>query len=230
MWKALLQFFLPQRCVTCTTYGFEWCAPCQGRVEAFIGEVSGDTWIATRYSNVMKDAIHIWKYAYAEFLTPYFADLMFSSVEEDLLLLPGLLLVPVPMERRKQRLRGYNQAELLAFELSRRTRIPVCRILQKTRPTPPQAGLSRINRLHNLRDAFQIRASAGSAATSTAAKTQTILLIDDVYTTGATIDSCAAVLQTHFPRARIIAWILASKRNVPSEVQSTMGNELRNYS
>lgn len=226
MWKALLQFFLPQRCVTCTTYGFEWCTPCQGRVEAFIGEVDSDTWIATRYHGVMKDAIHIWKYAYAEFLTPYFADLMFSSVEEDLLLLPGPLLVPVPMERRKQCLRGYNQAELLAFELSRRTRIPVCRALQKTRPTPSQAGLSRADRLHNLRDAFQMRESATSAASYA----QTILLIDDVYTTGATIDRCSAVLRTHFPRARIIAWILASKSNIPSEVQSSTRSAIRDYS
>lgn len=216
MWKALLQFFLPQRCVTCTTYGFEWCAPCQGRVETFVGDVDDDTWIATRYAGVMKDAIHIWKYAYAEFLTPYFADMMLASVEEDLLLLSSAILVPVPMERRKQRLRGYNQAELLAFELSRRTNIPVCRILQKTRPTIPQAGLSRAERLTNLHGAFRVRDTAIAAL----ANVRTVLLVDDVYTTGATIDVCAAVLRAQLPHARMIAWILASKRTAPFENQN----------
>jgi ComF family protein len=98
------------------------------------------------------------------------------------------VLVPVPLSRERQRERGFNQAELLAKEAAARTSLPVARLLRKVRETPPQAGLSRAERLRNLEGAFAV-AGGGPVLAGLLA-----VLIDDVFTTGATADECARVL------------------------------------
>ena len=99
------------------------------------------------------------------------------------------LVVPVPLHRSRRWRREFNQAELLARELSRLVGIP-CRPggLRRVRSTSPQAGLSHRQRRENVRGAF--------AATDAACiKGRRVLLVDDVMTTGATLDACARVLK-----------------------------------
>ena len=96
--------------------------------------------------------------------------------------------VAVPLHISRQRQRGFNQSELLARELRRRlslTKPPG--ELVRTRPTPPQVGHDRRWRLDNVKDAFAWRGSPLNAGS--------ILLIDDVATTGATLEACAAALR-----------------------------------
>jgi len=95
----------------------------------------------------------------------------------------------VPLESARLRSRGYNQAELLARFVARRLGLPLlpARAFRRVRPTATQAGLTRPQRRENVRGAFE--------AQSAAVKDRTILLIDDVMTTGATLDSCAAALR-----------------------------------
>jgi ComF family protein len=95
----------------------------------------------------------------------------------------------VPLEPARLRSRGYNQAELLARVVARRLGLPLlpARAFRRVRATATQAGLTRPQRRENVRGAFEAQASA--------VKDRTILLIDDVMTTGATLDSCAAALR-----------------------------------
>jgi len=92
----------------------------------------------------------------------------------------------VPLDRRKQRERGFNQSRLLANNLSRLFGVPLEHGLRKIRTTPPQTGLSRELRHDNLRNAFTCTTSIRAGRT---------MLIDDVYTTGTTVDECAQVLK-----------------------------------
>jgi ComF family protein len=96
--------------------------------------------------------------------------------------------VAVPLHSSRQRQRGFNQSELLARELRRRLSLakPPGELV-RTRPTPPQVGHDRRWRLDNVRDAFAWRGSPLNAGS--------ILLIDDVATTGATLEACAAALR-----------------------------------
>ena len=97
-------------------------------------------------------------------------------------------LVPVPLHRKRLRERGFNQALLLAKELSRRTEIPYQgRMLQKRKATPPQVQLNGGEREKGIKGAFHITDREGVEG-------KTILLIDDVYTTGATVNECSKVL------------------------------------
>jgi ComF family protein len=99
------------------------------------------------------------------------------------------LIVAVPLHWSRMRLRGFNQAAVLAAELS--TRLDAAldnRILLRKRATPPQTGLTRAERIRNLRGVFQVRSKD-------AVRGRSILLVDDVLTTGATVDACARVLR-----------------------------------
>ena len=95
----------------------------------------------------------------------------------------------VPLDPVRLRSRGYNQAELLARVVARLLGLPLlpARAFRRVRSTATQAGLTRPQRRENVRGAFE--------AQSAAVKDRRILLVDDVMTTGATLDSCAAALR-----------------------------------
>lgn len=109
--------------------------------------------------------------------------------------------VPVPLHPKRLRERGFNQASLLALETAAIYSKPVEEILQRTRDTLPQWRLTRSRRSENLREAFEVRCGARLDGKS-------FLLVDDVYTTGATLESCAQTLKAA-GAARICAYVLA---------------------
>ena len=97
-------------------------------------------------------------------------------------------LVPVPLHRSRKRLRGYNQAQALAENLGKRLGIPVnSRLIVRTKKTIPQKLLSFEKRQNNLKKAFKIDENV--------VKLNTIIIIDDIYTTGSTVDAMTATLQ-----------------------------------
>ena len=97
------------------------------------------------------------------------------------------VLVPVPVHTDRLRERGYNQSELLALALGRRARLPLADLLVRERATAQQHRLDRGARLRNLRDAFATRPGARPPPVA--------ILIDDILTTSATLEACAAVLR-----------------------------------
>ena len=101
---------------------------------------------------------------------------------------PEPVIVPVPLHRSRRHQRGYNQAELLARELRKRMTLDAPEgELVRTVPTPPQVGRDRLRRFDNVRGAFSWRGARLEG--------DSILLVDDVATTGATLDACASALR-----------------------------------
>lgn len=98
-------------------------------------------------------------------------------------------IVPIPLYLTRMRERGFNQALVLAQVLAKRLRL-ACKkdLLIRHRPTEPQAGLSREERLANVRDAFRLHPDPW-------VRLKRILLVDDVYTTGATAEACAKLIK-----------------------------------
>lgn len=113
----------------------------------------------------------------------------------------GALLVPVPLHRWRLWRRGYNQAALLARALGRRTGAQVAvDLLARTRATPSMRGLNPSERRRLVRDVFVVPRPERAAG-------QDILLIDDVYTTGATADACARALKRAGARSvGVVCW------------------------
>ena len=141
---------------------------------------------------------------------PYYAralgSMMYDRIEPE-----GLgadLVVPVPLHRKKLRERGYNQAELLAREVALRMELPMVRALMRTRYTKPMSKVSGMERSANLMDEGQRYISESGAGSekenssvfrvnplyASVLNGQRILLIDDIYTTGATADACSRAL------------------------------------
>lgn len=139
------------------------------------------------YTEGIKKALYDFKYKNQRDYAGFFADCIYRYYGEQLKALNVDGLVPVPVHAHKKRSRGYNQAELLAKELSARLQVPVYpKYLVRQINTDPQKDLNDISRMKNLKNAFKIGRNE--------IKLKKILLVDDIYTSGATIESCTKVL------------------------------------
>jgi len=100
----------------------------------------------------------------------------------------------VPLHPAKARERGFNQSKAIAHSVSERLGIPLIDILEKTRSTRPQSELSKEERARNLSGAFRIRRDRSPYR-------KTVLIVDDVFTTGSTLNECSRVLRDAGARA-----------------------------
>jgi ComF family protein len=139
------------------------------------------------YEGVLRTAVHELKYRGRRRLAPRLARALADEPAVRPLLAEGALLVPVPLHARRLRARGFNQSALLARGLSARTGLRVAEVLRRRRDTTPQTGLSAARRRANVRAAFVVRRPAW-------VRGRTVILVDDVQTTGATALSCAHAL------------------------------------
>ena len=116
---------------------------------------------------------------------------------------PGALLVPIPLHRWRIWRRGFNQSALIAMEVARRTGLEVrTDLLERKKATPMLGGLGRAARARTLRGAFAIPSEKREAL-----KGRRVLLVDDVYTSGATANGCARVLKrAGAARVTVLCW------------------------
>ncbi len=205
-----LDFLFPRWCVGCGKEGDFLCYSCLQRLPQIMPQLcprcgrpqssgilcpSCVAWQAEidgirspfRFDGLIREAIHQLKYRNLRALAVSLARLL-----QDYLVanpMPGEVLVPVPLHRKRLRERGYNQSSLLARELGKLINLPVvddCLIRQ--RHTPPQARTSTVDeRQSNVTGAFACR--------NQTLQDKQILLIDDVSTSGATLDACAGALK-----------------------------------
>ena len=135
------------------------------------------------------EVIHRYKYQHALWFEAFLAQLLVNSAAPELAQAKWDWIVPVPLHPTKQREREFNQAERLGRYLSRATNIDLNpRLIRRTLPTRTQTLLSREERLDNVRRAFSLRKHVRL-------KGERIVLVDDVFTTGATTGACARVLR-----------------------------------
>jgi ComF family protein len=148
------------------------------------------------------EAIHRYKYNRAFWLEPFLAGLLTERAGPALAREHWDGLVPVPLHPTKQREREFNQAERLAARLSRASGIPLCgRVLRRVVATQTQTELSREERMANVRGAFAVRRG-------TSLHGQRLVVVDDVFTTGATTSACARPL-LDAGAAAVSVWTLA---------------------
>jgi competence protein ComFC len=162
----------------------ERCADCVSRQPAYECAVA-----AYNATGVVREVVHQFKYNGKRYLAGTLADWMALGLGDSRLVSPAVdMLIPVPLYPGKLRQRGFNQALLLAEEVHRRSRLPMVEVLARVRDTGTQTRLQREARLGNLRGAFGVRPGRG-------VENRHVLLIDDVLTTGATLEACASVLK-----------------------------------
>jgi ComF family protein len=217
--EAAVSLLFPPHCAACgrdVASGLHLCAGCGEKArrieppfcrrcsEPFAGAIDGefecpncadrdlhfDCAVAPFLSRgVVREFIHRLKYDRETFLRrPLAAWLAEALTDERLARQPFDLIVPVPLHAARLRERSFNQAALLAALLSEHCGVPTLECLRRIRYTSTQTRLDRHERTENLRGAFRVRDPAALQGSH-------LLLVDDVFTTGATVDECARVLR-----------------------------------
>lgn len=161
----------------------EFCRDCSVKSFSFERGVAGFA-----YSTAMKQSMYAFKYNNRREYGKYYAEVIYERYYNTIKNWDCEVLIPVPLHRIKYLKRGYNQAAVLAKELSQKFNLPVdSDSLIRTINTRPQKELSDTERKNNIEKAFQTRTNS--------LKYKKVILVDDIYTTGATINECAGVLR-----------------------------------
>lgn len=164
-------------------YRHELCYDCRAHEHIFIRGFSCMT-----YGLMEREMILDYKYNGRGYLAKKFGDILFDRISCENL--PIDVIIPVPISRRRQRRRGYNQAALMARRLSKLWGVPMAEdILIRRKETPLLRSLNPAEREAALEDAFEVTEKGESALCM-----KNVLLIDDIYTTGITVDACSREL------------------------------------
>lgn len=145
--------------------------------------------VASRHARgLVRHLIHDFKYNKREYLRRPLADWLADTLDDPrIIATPIDALIPVPLHPMRQRERGYNQAQLLAELLAGDYHFPLLHNLRRARYTQTQTSFDRSERMENLHDAFLVSDNA-------AVKNKNLVLVDDVLTTGSTLNECARTL------------------------------------
>ncbi|MEA3471411.1 MAG: ComF family protein [Thermodesulfobacteriota bacterium] len=140
------------------------------------------------YDKILLDTIHLFKYSGKILIGERMGTFMAEHRYDSLNIGEFSLIIPVPLHPKKLRERGFNQSLILGRQLSKKFSIPLdFGTLKRRVDTKPQVNLGKSERIKNVKGAFMVRQKERIAG-------ERILLVDDVYTTGSTVNECARVL------------------------------------
>jgi ComF family protein len=164
------------------------------------------------YSGELRHLIHVFKYERVESLAHPLARRMLSAMPRHIAF---DVIAPVPMHWWKRFRRGFNQAGLLAREISRNTAIPVADVLRRSKLNQIQAGLAVSARRRNAAASFELRDGEG-------VRNKRVLLVDDVFTTGATATACARLLKKAGAQFVAVLTIARVDRRAPAPLSPSV--------
>ena len=189
--RSLVSIVAPPLCVCCgATAGSAepLCARCRAELRWLppYPEVPGftPTWAPLAYEGGARSLVRALKFRGAVGLAATMGAQMAATAPSELL--EGFTLVPVPIHPARLRQRGYNQAEWLALEVGERRGCPVVPCLERVGPPVRQVGSNRLERLESVEHTVRVRTGCEVP--------ERAVIVDDVITTGATIDACASAL------------------------------------
>jgi ComF family protein len=193
--RFIFDTIFPIECLGCGREG-EWlCGACLNKINpdhhSLRGEFLDRIFTFYLYDNeILKRAIHGLKYRFVEDLTLSLGKIFVSEIKKvkEQIGKPDFV-SPVPLHKKRLLERGFNQSELLSLEISKQFGWPTeSGALERSRMTAPQVALDETERKTNIRGAFAV-------IDSTKILNKKIVLVDDVFTTGATMEECAKVLK-----------------------------------
>ena len=215
VWESFWEVFFPSRCPICGKYvekKGDWCARCLREAMAvrmlaiMLDSALAEVWAMGKYKDILQRPIKNLKYRKSISVLPYLKSFLEGAEPE----LPWLkeedwLAVPVPLFADKEKTRGFNQTELIFKDWLQEKGIPMERGLIRTRETRAMYGLSPAERQENLRGAFEAVMLEGKPLV----QGRKVLLLDDIFTTGSTMEACGRVLK-EAGAASITGLVLAS--------------------
>jgi len=227
---SILDIIFPKNCLSCQKEGSYLCQPCFDKIPVnsstpcYIcqkrspdgrlcpacrknhpAELTG-LLIASDWNNMLvRQIIYECKYRFVKELAIPMAKIMTKFIVKNWeLRIKNSVLIPIPLHKRRLSWRGFNQAELIAVQISKLNDIPILNnVIRRSRHTPPQMEIkNKVSRTDNVRDAFSVDRKSDIT-------NKIVILVDDVCTTGSTFNECAAALWTLRPKE---IWGLALAR------------------
>lgn len=214
LWDNILDYIWPQFCLGCEQEGSLLCQNCLDNIpllpadyqawpEAKNNFVFSHCYVCLDYhQNLTQNLIKNFKYQYLKILQEPLTEILAKKINQ-LNLTQDLIIANIPLHPKKRKKRGFDQTEVLAKNLSQKINVPYYALLTRCKNTKPQAQLERTERLNNLKQAFTAK-----ELNQNLVQNKTIILIDDVATTGTTLNEAAKALLTLAPK-QIIALVLA---------------------
>jgi len=196
--ESLLDLIFPPHCEVCrNNCRAALCPDCRQQIK-FLKPHLG-LYAAAEYDGVLKTALHRLKFQKVKRLAGPLGLILAQYLGglADFKQTPADLIVPVPLHPRRQRLRGYNQSLLLAQVIGQQLGLPVQENLARIKDTRPQFDLPRTDRFKNIAGAFQVKEPETISG-------RRLILLDDIYTTGATVAECVKALRPAAPRGIVV--------------------------
>ena len=161
----------------------EFCDDCQSREHIY-----DEGRAALVYDEYMSASIYRFKYNSKQEYSKLYGKIISERLSDKIMSWNADVIIPVPIHKSKLKSRGYNQAALIAKEISKRVNIPVEeRIVSRTIPTKVMKNLGAKERENNLKKAFIVNKNS--------VKLNSVIIVDDIYTTGSTIDAMSRILK-----------------------------------
>lgn len=188
--KKLLEIIIEPKCKKCGKsieyMELEFCFDCTKKEYHF--EKGYSLW---NYNKIMKRSMAAFKYGGKREYAAFYGEEFVKEYGDKICSLKPQVLIPVPIHKSKKRNRGYNQAEVIAKEIGEKLHIPVLtNLLVRSKKTLPQKDLNEKERLKNLEQAFMVPEERKELCR----KLKKVVIVDDIYTTGSTIEACAKML------------------------------------
>lgn len=182
------------------------CVECKNRHSAI-----DRNYAVLEYDDIVKAKVISFKQGRVRYIGETFAHLIQEKYED---ILDNIdVIIPVPISESRLKSRGYNQSEILCNELIDTGKVNTT-ILARPEDTPHQTGLGRKHRLENLKGAFKV-------TDKKVVKGKTILLVDDIYTTGSTLNECASTLKSA-GASKVLGLVLARAK---PKMEKVLGEE-----
>ena len=168
------------------------------------------------YEGSLRTLVHLLKFDKIHTLARPLGDLLAKVLPRDQRF---DVIVPMPLHWRRRWQRGFNQSDLLAREIARRWAVPVRRAVRRVKASAPQSGLTKSQRRANVRGVFALK----RGVTLRGAR---VLLVDDVFTTGATASACAKVLKRAGAARVTLLTVARTDRRMYADVEPPVKKEL----
>lgn len=205
MLNFILDFIFPPKCLVCGANSKNlFCRICLDNI-SFIENMNDKIYSAVIYEGSVKKALNLFKFKKKINLASSLAEIMIKCAQKNKIIEKNNIecIIPVPIHKNKLKKREYNQAEILAQHIADFYKIKLNpNLLLKIKDTLEQNKLEKKERLYNLKSSFGVNEKESINADN-------ILLIDDVYTTGATIKECIKALKRGRIGKRITVLTLA---------------------
>jgi competence protein ComFC len=199
---AFLDFLFPTQCCGCQKFGKYLCDDCYGQLHFLCLPINlrletsfvDEAWAVFSHDPPITKLLYQLKYGSVKDIGTYLGDLIDYTFEVP----KADSIVSVPLHSKKEKFRGFNQADVIARQLARQTKLPCHDLLLRRKNTKAQAtGMDKAQRAKNTQQLYAInrRTLNKLQRASQHSLPSTVLLIDDVITTGSTLNACAKVLK-----------------------------------